>query len=66
MDGDSPYFEQGVISNQYDAKQINGSFSDAFRKSAPARSPVSVYMCPSNSRWLHVPLRRDYFGVKGG
>jgi prepilin-type N-terminal cleavage/methylation domain-containing protein/prepilin-type processing-associated H-X9-DG protein len=61
-----PYFEQGVISNQYDAKQANGSFSDAWRDSAAARSPLSVYQCPTNSRWLHVPLRRDYFGVKGG
>ncbi len=61
-----PHFEQGVISARYDAKVLNGSFSDSWRLSSAARIPVAVYQCPSNTRWAHVPLRRDYFGVKGG
>jgi prepilin-type N-terminal cleavage/methylation domain-containing protein/prepilin-type processing-associated H-X9-DG protein len=60
-----PFFEQGVISSQYDAKTlVNGTFD--FAESPIAKTPISVYKCPSVSKWQQVVLRRDYFGVKGG
>jgi hypothetical protein len=57
-----PYFEQGVISNQYDFK----TDSYEFAKLPIAKTPLAVYKCPSNVNWANVDLRRDYFGVKGG
>jgi prepilin-type N-terminal cleavage/methylation domain-containing protein/prepilin-type processing-associated H-X9-DG protein len=60
-----PYFEQGVIESQYDANVlVNGTFD--FAALPIARTPISVFKCPSVSKWQEVELRRDYFGVKGG
>jgi prepilin-type N-terminal cleavage/methylation domain-containing protein/prepilin-type processing-associated H-X9-DG protein len=57
-----PFFEQGVMSSQYDFKLDSFEFA----KLPVARTPIAVYKCPSNAKWADVDLRRDYFGVKGG
>lgn len=55
-----PYFEQGLIEDQFDYDNDwgwAGHFIDA---------SVSLYKCPSVGKWDEYPERRDYFGVAGG
>jgi prepilin-type N-terminal cleavage/methylation domain-containing protein/prepilin-type processing-associated H-X9-DG protein len=59
-----PYFEKGVVTIDY--KAALGANDPAWYSSAAAHTPVSIYLCPSNAKWAHVTIRRDYFGVKGG
>jgi prepilin-type N-terminal cleavage/methylation domain-containing protein/prepilin-type processing-associated H-X9-DG protein len=59
-----PYFEKGAVTGTYNFNL--GANDDEWYESVPAQTPVSIYLCPSNARWAHVLVRRDYFGVKGG
>ncbi len=68
-----PYFEQGVIEEAFGGfygkewgwiawiQDIDNLVDDAIPD-----TPVSTYICPSNSRWEDYPQRKDYYGVVGG
>jgi prepilin-type N-terminal cleavage/methylation domain-containing protein/prepilin-type processing-associated H-X9-DG protein len=58
-----PYLEQGNIEAKYSYTQNWGTagWTD------PARdTPLSVYRCPSESKFSEFPFRRVYFAVTGG
>ena len=62
-----PYFEEGAVNEIYDYQVPNGWLGqdpDDMARLDGIR--LSIYICPSVSRWeFHLP-RRDYFGVVGG
>ncbi len=60
-----PYFEEGVIESQYDKKLEGGTNTLISNNDPLTKIPIEVYKCPSVSRWLDLPERRDYFGVRG-
>jgi len=68
-----PYFEQDALQETFrpfydsDGGWIDWAVDENTGDVNPLIStPVSVYICPSSSRWTDYPERKDYFGVTGG
>jgi len=68
-----PYFEQDALQETFrpfydsDGGWIDWAVDEDTGEVNPLIStPVSVYICPSNSRWTDYLERKDYFGVTGG
>ena len=63
-----PYFEDGAIEGQFN-KKLEGGTNTLIDPTHPlhylTKVPIEIYKCPSVSRWLDLPERRDYFGVRG-
>jgi prepilin-type N-terminal cleavage/methylation domain-containing protein/prepilin-type processing-associated H-X9-DG protein len=56
-----PHLEQGNVYEQYDLDlEWIGNYT------ALGDYVMPLYVCPSNSKWLNYPNRKDYFGVAGG
>ncbi len=61
-----PYFESGVIEQQYDHDIGWLAWLNTPAGAQLMESEISVYKCPSRAEWDEITERRDYFGVTGG
>jgi hypothetical protein len=61
-----PYFEEGVIEQEYDHKIGWLAWLNTPEGDRLLEAEVDVFKCPSRFDWQGVLQRRDYFGVVGG
>ncbi len=61
-----PYFESGIIEQQYDEDIGWLAWLNTPEGAALMESEILIFKCPSRADWEEITQRRDYFGVVGG